>query len=176
MSLLWVTASGADPLDIQRALDQARDKHEQAHQDDDTTVTNWGPLHASDIHPREHDGWMFMENGHPGGSSDFYKYAPQQGLTTYKHGITRHPLHLDPNGHAWQRQWNHDLKANSWHHVGSATDYLTKPLHHSVRPNGDTSHYDKLHAMGAEPDTAYNEDYMRERNKRLRDNGFDVIS
>lgn len=175
MSLLWVMA-GQDPshLDIQRVLDKARDAHEDAHQDDATTVTNFDPLHKSDIHPREHDGWMFMENSDP--KSDFYKLGPEQGLTTYKHGITRHPLHLDPQGRAWQRQWNSDLKANSWHHAGSATDYLMKPLHHSVRPNGDTSHYDKLHAMGEHPDTPYNDDYKQKRNKALGDAGYGVIS
>lgn len=176
MSLLWVHA-GTDPLDIQRALDKARDAHEEAHQDDATLATNFDPLHKSDIHPREHDGWMFMENGHPKDGGDFYKYGPEQGLTTYKHGITRHPLHLDPSGNAWQRQWSHDLKGNVWRHAGSATDYLMKPLHHTVRPGGDSaSHYDKLDQAGAHPDTPYNDDYKRDRNQKLRDAGFDVIS
>jgi hypothetical protein len=162
----WRIASqDPGPNDIARHLDKFKDAQEEAHQDDATYATNWEPLHNSALPAAEHGAWMFMEHKgeqprqHNPFSSDRSTTTPP--LTTYKHGITRENLHLDPRGVPWVHQGGGEYQISSY----NAVNHLHR-----------RGHYDLLDKMKATPETAYDDDYKRDRNKRLTDNGFNVVS
>lgn len=160
-----IAAQDPGPNDIARSLDKFKDAQEERHQDDARFATNWEPLHNSSIPAAEHGGWMFMEHKgeqprqHNPFSSDRSTTTPP--LTTYKHGITRENLHLDPRGVPWTHQGGGEYQISAY----NADNHLRR-----------RGHYDLLDQMKATPETAYGDDYKRERNKRLMDNGWNVVS
>jgi hypothetical protein len=134
--------------EVGRALDQASDAEGAAHQDDLKYVPDWEPLHRA-LPVNEHDGWMFMQrNDHPA------------GIVSYKHGITRAYLHADRQGSAWRRSgegWNGPMDAPS------------------VLHSNWNGHYRDLKSFGFSPQTPYNDDFIAERNRHLRDAGYEVV-
>lgn len=194
MSLLWKTAADLNPLDLSRALDKAREETENAHQDDLTFVPDWEPLHRSSVPESEYRGWMFMNRHIPHPDDHVANYVhdpalgktwdevkdrfnpniehdrtPPRGLVQYKHGISRQNLMLDENGHAWKV-----VRKDGYNGLDQGRA-LSGPMDaHGVLKQSD--HYDTLHTLGATPETPYDLDYQVQRNQRMKEHGFDVIT
>jgi hypothetical protein len=136
------TAVGAEVGDIARAVDKFQEERHP-----DGVNPDWGPLHKA-LPADEHDAWMYM------GKTGDGPFAVHH----YKHGITREPLHLDPEGNSGRDLGN---GRTGW---GEAKKHLT-----------DRGHYDMLKQMGATPQTKYDQEYQRGRNQRLQDAGYSVV-
>lgn len=155
----------ATMLAITRAVDQAAQDLREKHADDLTLVPEWSPLEAALPEP-EWGGWMFMNRN----ADPVPTLAGQPGpgeIISYKHGITRKGLHLDARGMAWIPHWG-DLLARPETTRWEGPVPAEMVLH-------ERGHYLMLADLGAEPGTAYDEDYIAARNTRLREAGYTVI-
>lgn len=144
------------PNDIARSLDKFRDEQEERHQDDARYVPDFKPLQLSSLKPEEHSGWMFMERKDP---QPMHGGGQTPPLFSYKHGITRTPLHLDDEGQSY------GMVAGRFAGARAA--------HHDLNSKG---HYRMLEQLGAKPETAYDNDYIKGRNQRLTEHGWNVVS
>lgn len=174
------------PADLGRELDKFRDDQEERHQDDARFATNWEPLHKSDLPADEHGPWMFMENksepvlkGRPSPDNDqmvtLDGFGPQHmNLTTYKHGITRMPLHLDEQGRSWKPLGQVTQNGQTYQVMHRPT--LGGTGWSAAKHLREAGHYDLLDKLGATPQTKYDTDYQMQRNKRLNDAGYTVVS
>lgn len=151
-----LAAQEPGPNDIARSLDKFKDEQEEKHQDDATLVPDFKPLQLSSLKPEEHSGWMFMERKGP---QPMHGGGQTPPLFSYKHGITRTPLHLDDEGQSY------GMVAGKFAGARAA--------HHDLNSKG---HYRMLEQMGASPSTKYDNDYIQGRNQRLTEHGWNVVS
>lgn len=125
-------------LEISRALDELRDTVLSGKPD-------WGPLHEA--LPLKHcNGFMFM-----------YRVDWEgRVIEVYKHGITRHWLHLDHNGRGY------------FYRRGG---YIEVPVSVAV----DRA-FEGIEEMGFTRRTPYTEEYRRQKHKKAREMGWTVIT
>lgn len=114
---------------------------------DFTCTPNWEPLHLS-IPEKWRDGFMWM-----------YADLNDRGnvIEHYKHGITRHYLHIDQD-------------QNFYKYVG---DKNYRSITKQIAIN---QVFEGLTSMGWSRNTPYNQEFICARNKGLSDNGYKVIS
>ncbi|MEN8114829.1 MAG: hypothetical protein ABFS21_10625 [Actinomycetota bacterium] len=125
-------------LDISRKMDTIRDEFLSGEPD-------WDPLHAA-IPLKHCNGFMWM----------YRDEAEGETIEVYRHGITRHWLHLDHGGHAY---------------LYRDGDYVEVPVGVAVELV-----FADIGLMGATRETAYNEAYVREKHRKMREMGWTVIS
>lgn len=85
-------------------------------------------------------------------------------IFSYKHGITRRYLHIgeDLLPYAY-RGSNVDFSLSTYSHVHQGMDYAIRCA------------FDGIEQMGATRSTAYNDEYIAERNRRLQAAGYTVV-
>lgn len=196
---LQSTAANDDlHMTVQRALDNAREEHELAHQDDATYAENYEPLKNSDVPEEHHGGWRFHRNveGAPPvanmfadlfGAQKEHQHMPPVPVTQYRHPVGREPLHLDEHGNSYRRhyEWtSSDARVpefKGWSGPHSAKETLqTHPTwsqsfdEHGNRRHHMRSHQERLEMMKTEPTDDHDEVVMR-RNRNLREQGWGVV-
>lgn len=196
---LQSTAANDDlHMTVQRALDNAREEHELAHQDDATYAENYEPLKNSDVPEEHHGGWRFHRNveGAPPvanmfadlfGAQKEHQHMPPVPVTQYRHPVGREPLHLDEHGNSYRRhyEWtSSDARVpefKGWSGPHSAKETLqTHPTwsqsfdEHGNRRHHMRSHQERLEMTKTEPTDDHDEVVMR-RNRNLREQGWGVV-
>ncbi len=97
--------------------------------------------------PMKHcDGFMWMYRTEWSGET----------IEHYKHGITRRYLHLDHSGHAYLYRPDEYIETTP----GIAVEFV----------------FAGIESMGATRETGYNEAYIREKHRKMREMGWTVIS
>jgi len=107
---------------------------------------DWKPLESA-LPTAWCGGFMWMTRITQGGTV----------IELYKHGITRRYLNLDHRGGAWR--YDHEENV-----------YRPEPLDPAIE-----AVFQDLELCGADRSTVYDTAYLSARNRRLRDQGWEVI-
>lgn len=137
-------------LALSRAVDKVRE---------DTGEPVWVPLEA--LLPAEWlSGWMFMQAREA--RTIEHDTFNRRMVFSYKHGITRRYLHIGDNLDVY-RYAAERCEISDPLYIKHNTEWMITVAYHGIED------------QGAERTTAYNAEFIAERNRRLRAAGFEVI-
>lgn len=136
-------------LELSRFVDKLRDG---------IVEPNWLPLEAL-LPVEECAGFMFMGGAHAKVMCDGYA---KRGIWSYKHGITRRYLHIGDDLRVYTYRGDLCPLGDPWYQRAN-TEWAIKCA------------FDGIDRLGATRTTAYNDDFIAERNARLVAAGFTVV-
>lgn len=197
-------ADEAFQMDVQRAVDKARDNELERHQDDNKYAENNEPLNRSDLHTDRKPQFAFSHNSDKTPVNPWHEVMREidpdnpswqlgqndspVNLTHYRSPVSREPLHLDEHGNSWRRhyEWGHPTDQyptfRGWSGPHSATETLdthpTWSTGHDAEGNRlqhQRTHAERERLTGTLPGDTHHDIVLR-RNRALTQAGWGVVS